>query len=130
MYLTVFLFDSDNNQEDEDRINDTVAIRYFSDLSLAQLYSNYLNECSITNYLTNTFMNQMIPGLEQIQLHIRKSDHLRALEYLIEFESQNLNFFSRTEQNKPPNNFSSRLKPYIIVFIAITIILLLFKNLG
>lgn len=126
MYLTVFVIDAGDNVEDDDQVNDTIAIRYFSDLSLAHLYSNYLNECNISNYLTNTFMNQMIPGLEQIELHIRKSDHLKALNCLANFETQYVEFDSKLDQTKSEKRFSNRIKPWIIAFIFITILILLY----
>jgi hypothetical protein len=127
MYLTVFLFDSEHNHEDDDRIYDTVTIRYFSDLTMAQLYSNYLNECNIANYLTNTFMNQLIPGLEQIELNIRKFDQLKAIECLSDFESKGGKFVFGSNLNKTKYRFSSRVKPWILVLIFITILILLIQ---
>ncbi len=132
MYLTVFVLDSIDNSEDDDKINGTIAIRYFSDLSLAQIYSNYLNECNVSNYLTNTFMNQMIPGLEQIELHIRKIDHLKALNCLANFETQEVKHVPRLNQNKPQSPITNRNKTWVLTFIIITILILLyhffFKN--
>jgi hypothetical protein len=61
-----------SKSEDRDQ---TIVIRRYMIESEAQLISVYLRKAGIPNFLSNTYMNQMIPfGQGGIGLHIYKSD--------------------------------------------------------
>lgn len=61
-----------SKSEDQDQ---TMVFRRFMIESEAQLISVYLRKAGIPNFLSNTYMNQMIPfGQGGIGLHIYKSD--------------------------------------------------------
>lgn len=83
-----FFTDNEDEQNDsEERNDELIILRYFSSESEAQIFSAVLTKESIPNFLSNMFMNQLLPfGQGSIAMHIRKIDHERAKEILYDFD--------------------------------------------
>ena len=73
-----------SKSEDRDQ---TIVIKRFMIESEAQLISVYLRKAGIPNFLSNTYMNQMIPfGQGGIGLHIYKSDKSEVESLLLDLQ--------------------------------------------
>lgn len=102
-------------QEDTDG-GETVVVKFFTDLAIAQLYSAYLSEHHIQNYLLNQFLNQLLPGVEGIELRVRKIDYHRA-KWLIEQLENPTDKISATPHHQ--THPYSVWKIVIVIFIVI-----------
>jgi len=83
-----FNFKSEQDWENTGDEEETLIIRYYSDESKAAIISALLRESGVSNFLSSTLMNQLLPmGQGAIALHVKITDRERALSILSEIES-------------------------------------------
>lgn len=133
--LRDFYLDNEDKHYDGDGKNDELIIlRYFSSESEAQIFSAVLTKESIPNFLSNMFMNQLLPfGQGSIAMHIRKIDQDRAKEILHEFDDNqhidpdniDIDLEAGTVQLKKTHDELRTPKMWYIILIVFIILVLL-----
>jgi len=83
----LFLENEEELNESEERNGELMILRYFASESEAQIFSAILTKEDIPNFLSNMFMNQLLPfGQGSIAMHIRMVDRDRAIKILEDFD--------------------------------------------
>lgn len=128
-------FFQEGDQEEEDNGSENMVIlKYYHVESRAQLASAFLRQNGIPNFLSNTFMNQILPlQMGSIALHVKSKDVDDAKLLLNEFDGDDLADFEdvivdldhgviRVREHKLKKKVFNN---WVLIFIVILIIALL-----
>lgn len=125
-----------DDKQDEDLSDasvETVIFRRFTIESEAQLISAYLNRHNIPNFLSNTFMNQMLPmGHGGISLHIRSSDVSKAEDVMDDLDDTTIHDLEldiekgEVTVKKSGSSGHNKLSIWYLAIIMIIVLLLIF----
>jgi len=131
--LKFIIQEDDASHEDE---GEMVIIRYYSNESEATLASTYLESRGVPNFLSNRFLNQLLPlGNTEIALHVKDFQKDKAEKILQEFEQeqdldqgiQNPSDTLIVLDENWDKNYKVYKDPWVILLLIILMLVLLFQ---